>query len=112
MGTQPSNRGDGAPLTDKLLGAIANHLNHDHCNDLLSCARAAKLDWAEQARVTHLDAAGITLEVSGNGNTQPLRLDFSTPANGVLAFKRSLGALIAQNRAQSEQQPGLGDGDE
>lgn len=112
MGTQHSNRGDGAPLTDKLLGAIANHLNHDHCDDLLACARAAHLDWAEQARVTHLDAAGITLEVSGNGNTQSLRLDFSTPANGVLAFKRSLGALIAQNGAQLDQHQRLGDSDE
>jgi hypothetical protein len=100
MGTQPSTQGDGAPLTDKLLTAIANHLNHDHGEDLLACARVTNLDWAEQARVINLDGAGITLEVSGNGNTQSLRLDFPTPANGVLAFKRTLGTIIAQNRAQ------------
>lgn len=98
MSSQRSNQGDGAPLTDKLLAAIANHLNQDHREDLLACAWAANLDWAEQARVLSLDGAGITLEVSGEGNMQPLRLDFPAPAYGVLAFKRTLGALIAENR--------------
>lgn len=100
MGNQHSNKGDGAPLTDKLLVAIATHLNQDHREDLLACAKATHLDWAAQAKVLRLDAAGIQLEVSGDGRTQPLRIDFSEPANGVLAFKRILGEVIATSRAQ------------
>jgi hypothetical protein len=99
MDNQPSNRGDGAPLTDKLLEAIANHLNQDHSNDLLACAKSSHLEWAEEARVAYLDAAGITLEVYGKGNRQSLRLDFSIPVKEVLAFKQSLGTLIAEKRA-------------
>lgn len=100
MSTQHSNQSDGAPLTDKLLSAIARHLNQDHQEDLLACARAANLDWAEQAKIVALDDKGINLEASGNGNLQPLRLDFPVPAKGVLAFKRALGALIAESRSQ------------
>ncbi len=99
MGSQHSNKGDGAPLTDKLLAAIANHLNQDHCEDLLACAKAANADWAEQAKVLSLGASGINLEVSGDGQTQPLRIDFSEPANGVLDLKRILGGVIAESRA-------------
>lgn len=93
---------DGAPLTDKLLAAIARHLNQDHLEDMLACAKAsASLDWAEQARVDALDAAGITLEVSDGGDTvQSLRLDFPTPAQGVLSLRRILGALISESRSE------------
>ncbi|UJB72234.1 DUF2470 domain-containing protein (plasmid) [Acaryochloris sp. 'Moss Beach'] len=99
MSTKHSSKGDGAPLTDKLLAAIANHLNQDHCEDLLACAKA-QVDWAEQARVLSLDAAGIQLEVSGNGQTQPLRIDFPETANGVLTFKKILGTVIVKSRSQ------------
>jgi hypothetical protein len=91
---------DGAPLTDKLLAAISNHLNQDHLDDLLACAKAAHLDWAEQARVLSLDAAGVNLQVVGKGDVQQLRINFPAPAKGVLAFKRMLGALITESRAQ------------
>lgn len=100
MSTERSSQSDGALLTDRLLDAIARHLNNDHHEDLLACAIAANLDWAEQVRIVSLDAAGINLEVNGSGNMQTLRLDFPTPAKGVLAFKRTLGAMIAKNRAQ------------
>ncbi|ERN43020.1 protein of unknown function (DUF2470) [Rubidibacter lacunae KORDI 51-2] len=100
MATQRSNKGNGAPLTDKLLTAIANHLNQEHRDDLLAFAQAANLDWAEQAQVLTLDTAGVNLEVVGKGEVQHLRIDFPEPANGVLAFKRSFGVLIAKSRAQ------------
>ncbi|MGG6242498.1 DUF2470 domain-containing protein [Nodosilinea sp. AN01ver1] len=100
MNTERSNRGDGAPLTDKLLTAIANHLNQDHREDLLACAKVANLDWANEVRVVSLDAAGITLEAIGGDTVQPLRVDFPAPANGVLALKRTLEAKITESRAQ------------
>lgn len=100
MSTEHSSQSDGAPLTDKLLNAIANHLNQDHLEDLLACAKAANLDWVEQARIINLDAAGVDLEARGSGHVQSLRLDFPTPAKGVLAFKRTLGAMITESRAK------------
>ncbi|MEM9818986.1 MAG: hypothetical protein AAF827_21665, partial [Cyanobacteria bacterium P01_D01_bin.6] len=47
-----------------------------------------------------LDPAGITLEVEGNDQVQTLRIDFPEPAKGILAFKRILGAIITESRAQ------------
>ncbi len=99
MNSKNTSERDGAPLTDKLLASIARHLNQDHLEDLLACAKATA-DWAEQARITNLDAAGITLEVSNSSNAQCLRLNFPTTAKGVLSFKRLLGAMIASSRAQ------------
>ena len=101
MKSKNASERDGAPLTDKLASSIARHLNQDHVEDLLACAKAtASLDWAEQARITNLDGAGITLEVSNSSNAQCLRLDFPTTAKGVLSFKRLLGATIAESRAK------------
>jgi hypothetical protein len=92
---------NGAPLTDKLLVSIAKHLNKDHLEDMLACARGiAGLDWVEQARVVSLDVAGVDLEVIGADKVQPLRLDFPVPANGVLAFKRMMGEMITEGRAK------------
>ncbi|PSN13053.1 hypothetical protein C7271_22940 [filamentous cyanobacterium CCP5] len=94
---------DGAPLTEKLLTAIAHHLNQDHREDLLACARANDLNWASEVRVVSLDAAGIVLEAIDGNTVQPLRLNFPTPVNGVLALKRILEARIAESRAQLDQ---------
>ncbi|MEM6427458.1 MAG: DUF2470 domain-containing protein [Cyanobacteria bacterium J06635_15] len=93
--------GDGAPLTDKLLTAIAQHLNRDHLDDMLACAKgAADLDWAEQVKVISLDAAGINLEVSGGGQVKTVRIEFPVPAKGVLGFQRIVGVMIAESRAK------------
>jgi len=101
MNSKNARKRDGAPLTDKLASSIARHLNQDHVEDLLACAKAtASLDWADRARITKLDAAGITLEVSNSSNAQSLRLDFPTTARGVLSFKRLLGETIASSRAK------------
>jgi len=100
MTPDQSSARNGAPLTDKLLDAIATHLNQDHREDMLACAQAAGLHWADQARVIRLDAAGITLEVCNGDRVESLRLDFPAPAQGVLAFKRTLGALIIESRAK------------
>ena len=92
---------DGALLNDKLLASIIQHLNQDHFEDLLACAKASEpLEWAEQAKVTHLDTSGITIEVSNNLNAQSVRLEFPTTARGVLSLRRLLGAMIAESRAK------------
>ena len=96
---------DGAPLTDKLLLAITRHLNQDHLEDILACAKTVPptdraMDWAEQASITQLDATGMTLEVTGHDQTQSLRIDFLEPARGVLSLRRLLAELITESRAQ------------
>lgn len=100
MSNKRSSKGNGAPLTDKLLTAIAQHLNKDHSEDLLACAKAANLDWAEHVSVITLDASAIQLGVSGDGQTQPLRIDFPEKANGVLNLKKILGEVITKSRSQ------------
>ncbi|MEM8639265.1 MAG: hypothetical protein AAGG51_10680 [Cyanobacteria bacterium P01_G01_bin.54] len=58
------------------------------------------LDRAEQAKVNQLNAVAITIEVSNADKTQVVRLEFPTPASGVLSLKRRLGILVAESRAQ------------
>lgn len=99
--TETTAQRDGAPLSDKLLAAIARHLNQDHQEDLLACARAsAPVDWAMQARLIHLDAAGMTIEISDCNNSQSLKINFPERAKGVLSLRRLLGAMIAESRSQ------------
>ncbi len=101
MNSEPTRQRDGAPLSDKLLAAIARHLNQDHLKDILACARAtAAIDWAEQASLIHLDAAGMNIEVRGYNNVQSLRIDFPEPAKGVLSLRRLLSDMITESRAQ------------
>jgi putative heme iron utilization protein len=96
-----SSNKEGAPLNDKLLAKIAAHLNEDHLDDMLACAKAmGNLDWAEQATVVGLDGAGINLEVSSSDKKQSLRLEFSTHARGVLTLSQRLKEMIAESRAQ------------
>ncbi|MGR3279176.1 DUF2470 domain-containing protein [Acaryochloris marina NIES-2412] len=98
MNNKRLSKGNGAPLTDKLLTAITQHLNKDHSEDLLACAKAS-LDWAEHVRVLTLDASAIELEVSGDGQTQPLRIDFPEKADGVLNLKKILGEIITKSHS-------------
>ncbi|MEM7061852.1 MAG: DUF2470 domain-containing protein [Cyanobacteria bacterium P01_B01_bin.77] len=100
MPSSPKNP-DGAPLTEKRLIAIANHINQDHREDMLACVKVQEgTNWVQQVRVVSLDTAGINLEVSNTDQVQPLRLDFSVPVTGVLALKRTLGSMITESRAQ------------
>lgn len=90
---------NGAPLTERLQTSIANHLNEDHLDDLLLCAKAnADVDWAEQAKVIGLNAVGIDLEVRGGNHVQSLHLAFPESAQGVLALKRILENMIVESR--------------
>ncbi|AFZ42416.1 hypothetical protein PCC7418_0177 [Halothece sp. PCC 7418] len=91
----------GAPLNEKLLAKISAHLNEDHLDDLLACARVmGGLTWAEQATVVSLDTTGINLDVSGCEKRQSLRLEFPTHVEGVLSLRRTLENMITESRAQ------------
>lgn len=101
MNSQSTRQRDGAPLTDKLLTAVVRHLNQDHLEDILACAKAAvPMDWAEQASITQLEATGMELEVTSSSQVQSLRIDFPEPAKGVLSLRRLLGEMITQSRTQ------------
>ncbi len=106
MNSETTRQRDGAPLSDKLLIAITRHLNQEHLEDILACARAtAAIDWAMQASLTHLDAAGMNIEVSGCDQAQSLRIDFPEPAKGVLSLRRLLSNIITESRAQLDCPP-------
>jgi hypothetical protein len=89
----------GAPLREKLLANIAAHLNDDHRDDLLACAKVkGKLDWAEEVTVTSLDGTGIHLDVRGGGKRQSLRLEFPSEVHGVLGLRSALETMINESR--------------
>ncbi|NJN61047.1 MAG: DUF2470 domain-containing protein [Coleofasciculaceae cyanobacterium RL_1_1] len=99
--TSSTRQRDGAPLNDKLLSALAAHLNDDHRDDLLACAKALKgCHWADCAEIKRLEATGVDLEVSNESRVEFIRLDFPETAQGVLALKSILGGLIRDSRAQ------------
>ncbi|NEQ81644.1 MAG: DUF2470 domain-containing protein [Moorea sp. SIO2I5] len=101
MNPKNKHNQDGAPLKEKLLASITQHLNQDHVEDLLACAKAnTSVDWADRAKVTHLDASGITIEASNNSDAQSVHLEFPTTARGVLSLKRLLGAIFAESRTK------------
>ncbi|NEO25691.1 MAG: DUF2470 domain-containing protein [Kamptonema sp. SIO4C4] len=96
-----SSPGEGAPLNEKLLAKIVAHLNQDHREDMLACARVmGNLDWAERVTVMSLDASGIHLDVSGYGKQQSLPLAFPSPVGGVLSLRRTLERMITESRTQ------------
>ncbi|EDX84614.1 hypothetical protein S7335_2311 [Synechococcus sp. PCC 7335] len=71
----------------------------------MACAKAVPpkdraMDWAEQASIAQLDAAGMTLEVTGPNQSQSLRIDFLEPAQGVLSLRCLLAEMITESRAQ------------
>ncbi|MGD1896678.1 MAG: DUF2470 domain-containing protein [Phormidesmis sp.] len=97
---EPSKR-EGAPLTDKLLTAISRHLNQDHQEDLLACAKtAADVNWAKQASLTQLKSTGMTINVRGANQVQSVQIDFIESPKGVLALRRLLAKMIHESRAQ------------
>ncbi|MEM9539004.1 MAG: DUF2470 domain-containing protein [Cyanobacteria bacterium P01_E01_bin.42] len=99
MANPPSEERDGAPLTARLQGAIAKHLNDDHLEEMLICAKAnADVDWAEEVKVLGVDALGVDLEVKGGDRLQSLRLTFPESAKGVLGLRRTLEKTIAESR--------------
>jgi hypothetical protein len=101
MKVESTRKRDGAPLTDKLLSAVARHLNDDHLEDLLACAKASGgCDWAEQAKVLNLEATGIELEVARDRRVEAIRLDFPETARGVLSLRDTLATLIGDSRRQ------------
>ena len=99
--TNSQNNSDGVPLTEKRRIAIANHINKDHLEDMLACVKVqAGTDWIKKVRVISIDAAGITLEVSGIDQVQPFRLDFPAPVQGALAFKQTVSIMISESRTK------------
>lgn len=91
----------GALLNEKLLAKIVAHLNEDHLEDMLACAKVkGGLDWAAQATVVSLDATGINLDVCGFEKRQSLRLEFPNHVEGVLSLRRTLENMITESRAQ------------
>ena len=77
------------------------HLNDDHRNGLVVCAKALNdCHWANYAKIKRLDATGVDLEVSNESRVEAVRVNFPETACGVLAFKSILGGLIRDSRAQ------------
>lgn len=106
--SQSNRQRDGAPLNEKLLASLAIHLNDDHRNDLLACAKASTdCHWANNAEIKHLDATGVDLEVSNESRVESVRVNFPETAGGVLAFKSILGGLIRDSRAQLGWEPAI-----
>lgn len=101
MSSESTQEQKGAPLNDKLLASITQHLNQDHLEDLLACAKATEgFNWVEQVKVTQLEATGVTLDVNDSTQEQSLQLDFPTTAEGVMSLQRIMVAMFMESRAK------------
>jgi heme iron utilization protein len=93
----------GAAAADPLepyAAAIAEHLNEDHAGALLElAAHVARID-GSAARVTGVDAGGLTLEVAprGRGKPQAARIPFPAPCATPDAVRKTVIAMLALAR--------------
>lgn len=67
-------------LSEEDATRIIDHMNEEHEDDLLLFAQVyAGAAGATSARMTNIDAEGLTLDVVlGNGNEQEIRIEFDT----------------------------------
>lgn len=88
------------PIAPIALAAIA-HMNSDHADAVLAYARGlAGAEWAETALVTRLEASGIELQVTGNGQTTTVRIPFDPPLTHADQLQPMLVKLAQQARHQ------------
>jgi putative heme iron utilization protein len=67
-------------LSDDDAERIVDHMNAEHEDDLLLFAQVyAGEEGASAARMTGIDAEGLTLEVETATGTEELRIDFDSP---------------------------------
>lgn len=86
------------PLAPIAEAAIA-HMNADHADALLAYARSlAGLDWAQAATVTHIDAGGLDLYVTGAGQETVARVPFDPPLTDPAQLRPALVALAQRAR--------------
>jgi putative heme iron utilization protein len=90
------------PLLAVAPGAIA-HLNDDHPDALLACARAlASLPDATAAQVTAIDRYGLDLTAITTSGPRPGRVAFSAPLTDPATLRAATVALTRRARAALE----------
>ncbi|OAN46975.1 nitroreductase [Chloroflexus islandicus] len=88
------------PIAPIALAAI-EHMNSDHADAVLAYARGlAGIAWAEMALVTRLEASGIELRVTGNGQTTTVRIPFEPPLTHADQLRPTLVQLAQRARQQ------------
>jgi nitroreductase len=74
-------------------------MNRDHADAVLAYARGlAGLLWAEAATLTGLDAGGLELHATGNGQAATARVPFVPPLSDASQLRPALVALAEQAR--------------
>ncbi len=90
------------PLAPIAQGAI-DHMNADHADAVLAYAQGiAGLRTASAARVTGIDAAGLDLDVSVDGQLRSVRVAFDPPLTSPEQLRPALVALAARARVAVE----------
>ncbi|MFP4227407.1 MAG: DUF2470 domain-containing protein [Salinivenus sp.] len=81
---------------------ICDHMNAEHTDDLLRFARVyGEVPPATSARMTGIDAEGMTLEVNVGEGTQAVRIDFKEPLNTPDDARKTLVDMAVRAREES-----------
>jgi heme iron utilization protein len=89
-----------ADLPTELVASAIEHMNTDHGDAVLACARGlAGLDWATAAELVAIDGAGIDLAATDGQRRAAARVDFPAPLEAPGELHLALVALVRAARA-------------
>jgi nitroreductase len=89
-------------LTPTYFADVVAHINEDHAAELLAAVQAHGATWASNAELCHLDAVGLTVQVSGQGRSEELNLVFEKVAQDSAEVRAQIIALMQRGEALLE----------
>lgn len=89
-------------LSEADVDRICDHMNAEHADDLLRFAQVyGEVSQPTSARMTGIDAEGVTLEVIAADDAKSVRIDFETPLHTPDDARRTLVDMALSAREAS-----------
>ncbi|NEO28382.1 MAG: DUF2470 domain-containing protein [Kamptonema sp. SIO4C4] len=90
------------PLTPEISDRICAHMNDDHADAIALYAKTyGKMPDAEAAKMLSIDAEGMNLHATRNGETVPLRITFDHALQDSEDAHHTLIAMVKAARTNS-----------
>jgi putative heme iron utilization protein len=85
----------------KFVAGIVAHINEEHRRELVDLAHGlAGQTWVIEAALSHIDKAGLDLQLLARGREETLRISFDAPLDKTTEFRPAVAALIQRARAR------------
>jgi putative heme iron utilization protein len=91
VASMTSTRATSKEFPTKVVLGIIKHVNEDHYEEMLTCARAFGAPWATAATLEHFDRAGMVIRALKDEHSKVIRLEF---AKAVEKNKDIQGAML------------------